>query len=92
MKRIVTNPGELLGLLELGIWLLTMLLGPWVWMFFLIQEGRWTSLCIVLGCWLASVTFVASAVRRQRFAYGVLAVCVGWLIAVVMAFGFRSWI
>jgi hypothetical protein len=90
MKRIFNNFGELLGLFELGLWFLTVLFGPFVWMYFLVKEAKFTGFGIVLISWLASAGFILYAIRRRRFHALTLGLCVAWLIAVVMAFGFRS--
>lgn len=88
-QRIFANVGDVFGLLEVGLWLLTTLIGPFVWMYRLAVEAKFTTLGIVLTSWLISAAFVLFAVRRGRFYFVVLGLCVGWLVAVLVALGFQ---
>ena len=90
MKKILSHLGGIAQLLELGLVVLFVIVGPFIWMYRLCATDRLLGAISVALAWLVSISILVISWRRSLPVAVPLGIFLGWLI--VLAFALSPWL
>ena len=86
MKRAIEVIGGIADGIELLLLCLLVVVGPFIWFYWLVKAHRFESALTVALFWLASTGIVGREVRRKAITAVSLFVFLVWLVALILVF------